>query len=163
MGKTCSVLACLVLAGFATLEPLSVAAQAQGFKPQPISGTISFGPPTPGTCSFQVDIFFQGKAGQINLPGGRIILTSTALRATLTNHSNPSSSVTLNTTGAFHQSFPSNGDVVTVVTGRNILVDPIAGFVLAIGTFSFVFDANGNLVQPLIWTGQLVDICKLLS
>ena len=39
--------ACLVLAGFATLGPLSVAAQAQGFKPQPISGTISFGPPTP--------------------------------------------------------------------------------------------------------------------
>ena len=74
MGKTCSVLACLVLAGFDTLGPLSVAAQAQGFKPQPISGTISFGPPTPGTCSFQVDIFFQGKAGQINLPGGRIPL-----------------------------------------------------------------------------------------
>jgi hypothetical protein len=90
---------------------LSVAAQAQGFKPQSISGTISFGPPTPGTCSFQVDIFFQGKAGQINLPGGRIILTSPALRATLTSHSNPSSSVTLNTTGAFHQSFPSNGDI----------------------------------------------------
>ena len=70
--------------------------------------------------------------------------------------------MTLSVTGAFHQS-TQDGNVVTVVTGRNLLGDPEAGMVLAIGTFSFVFDANGNLVQPLSGTGRLIDVCPLIS
>ena len=56
-----------------------------------------------------------------------------------------------------------NGDVVTVATSRSILGDPVAGLVLAIGRFSFVFDASGTLVQPLQGTGRLVDIRELLT
>jgi hypothetical protein len=52
---------------------------------------------------------------------------------------------------------------VTVVTGRNVLFDPEAGFVLAIGTFSFAFDPAGNLVQPLSGRGRTIDICKLIQ
>jgi hypothetical protein len=69
----------------------------------------------------------------------------------------------LNITGTFHQSTDSNGDKVTVVTGRSLLGDPDAGFVLAIGSFSFKFDAAGNLVQPLAGTGQLIKVCPLIS
>jgi hypothetical protein len=52
---------------------------------------------------------------------------------------------------------------VTVVTGRNLLGDPEAGFVLAIGNFSFVFDAGGNLIQPLAGKGTLTNICELID
>jgi hypothetical protein len=53
--------------------------------------------------------------------------------------------------------------VVTVVTGRNLLLDPVQGFVLGIGHFSFIFDASENLVQPLKGQGQLIDLCALLE
>ncbi len=82
---------------------------------------------------------------------------------TLTNLDNPENQETLNITGAFHQTTLENGDVVTVATGRNLLGDPEAGFVLAIGDFSFVFDKEGNLIQPLSGEGQLIDICALLK
>jgi hypothetical protein len=35
--------------------------------------------------------------------------------------------------------------------------------VLAIGNFSFVFDAGGNLIQPLEGKGQLIDACALIE
>jgi len=81
----------------------------------------------------------------------------------LTNLSDPVKSVTLNITGTFHQSTDTNHDTVTIVTGRNLLGDPDAGFVLAIGSFSYKFDAAGNLVQPLMGTGQLIKVCPLIS
>jgi hypothetical protein len=65
--------------------------------------------------------------------------------------------------GAFHVDRLENGDLETVVTGRNILGNPVAGLVLAMGRFSFVFDAGGNLIQPLQGTGRLLDICELLT
>jgi hypothetical protein len=71
--------------------------------------------------------------------------------------------VTLNVTGAFHQTTTRDGSVVTVTTGRSLLFDPQAGFVLAIGHFSFVFDADQNLIQPLEGQGQLVDACALIA
>jgi hypothetical protein len=96
------------------------------------------------------------------LPGGRFIFTSPGLTATLTNLENEKQ-MRLNITGAFHQTTLENGDVVTVATGRNFLGDPEAGFVLAKGRFSFVFDAEGNLVQPLAGKGKLTDVCALLD
>ena len=115
-----------------------------------------------GECAFPVLLQENGKAGTITLPGGRFIFTSPGLDATLTN-TDQAKSVTLNITGTFHQSTASNGDTVTVVTGRNLLGDPDAGFVLAIGSFSFTFDKNGNLVHPLSGTGQLIKVCPLIS
>jgi hypothetical protein len=53
--------------------------------------------------------------------------------------------VKLNITGTFHQTTEGDGRIVTVITGRSLLGDPEAGFVLAIGNFSFIFDADGNL------------------
>jgi hypothetical protein len=116
-----------------------------------------------GECAFPVQFQQDGKAKTIGLPGGRFIATSPGLHATLTNLNSPAKSVTLNITGVFHQSTDANGDTLTVVTGRNLLGDPDAGFVLAIGSYSFKFDAAGNLVQPLAGTGQLIKICPLIS
>lgn len=116
-----------------------------------------------GECAFPFRLQLKGKSGTITLPGGRSILTSPGLHATLTNLNNPANSVDLNISGSSHQSINANHDTVTVVTGRNLMGDPDAGFVLTIGSFSFVFDAAGNLVQPLAGTGQLIKICPLIQ
>lgn len=162
MRKLRAVAAFLVagaIAGFPA--QISLAAQST---PVPISGSVVWPANfvASGECSFDIEISFKGKAGQLSLPGGRTLLTSPGLKSTVTNLSNPTKSVTLNVTGAMHQTL-QNGNIVTIATGRNLLGDPLAGIVLAIGTYSYIFDASGKLVQPLLGTGQLVSICKLIS
>lgn len=140
--------------------PLTV--HGKGSPPTPVSGnlTLPANSVATGECAFDVEVSFAGKAGVIKYPGGSIF-TSPGLDATVTNLSDPSKSVTLNVTGAFHESM-QNGNRVTVVTGRNLLFDPVAGIVLALGTFSFVFKGE-ELVQPLMGQGQLISVCKLIS
>lgn len=117
----------------------------------------------PASCAFPVQVLATGKSKTIKLPGNRFIFTSPGLKATLTNLADPSKQVTLNITGAFHQRTEPDGSVVTVVTGRNFLTDPFAGVVLAVGHFSYVFDADGNLIQPLAGQGQLTNVCALID
>jgi hypothetical protein len=35
--------------------------------------------------------------------------------------------------------------------------------VVAVGNFSFTFDAEGNLSEPLSGEGQLIDVCEALA
>jgi hypothetical protein len=115
-----------------------------------------------GKCDDPISLVYSGKAKTLQLPGERFIFTSPDLTATLTNvESGEQETVVI--TGAFHQTTLENGDVVTEATGRNLLGDPKAGFVIAVGNFSYVFDAEGNLVQPLEGEGQLIDVCELLG
>lgn len=150
----------IVLLALACGAALSVSALAQG---QPSDVDESF--TIEGICAFPVLVELRGKSNTIELPGGRIIFTSPRLTATLTNLDHPANHETLGITGAFHQTVLPNGDVELVLTGRNLLIglDPEAGFVISIGRFSFVVDADGNIVQPLSGRGQLVDICALLE
>jgi len=85
------------------------------------------------------------------------------LSVTLTNLDHPENQVTLSITGSFHNTTLDNGNVQTVFTGRNLIFDPEAGFVLAIGNFTSVFDAKGAVVEPLSGKGQLIDVCGLLA
>jgi hypothetical protein len=141
-----------------------VSAQGQGGKPQNVDeepidldqGAVF------GNCDFPVRLEYSGKAKTLQLPGERFIFTSPELTATLTNL-DTGEQETVVITGAFHRTTLENGDVVTEATGRNLLGDPEAGFVIAIGNFSYVFDAEGNLIQPLAGEGQLIDVCTLLS
>ncbi len=141
----------------------------------PIAGAARQEPPFPveqnfvlepgavfGNCDFPIQFELSGKGQTLALPGDRFIFTSPGLTATLTNLDNGNQE-TFNITGAFHQSTLENGDVVTVSTGRSILGDPEAGFVVAIGNFSYVFDKKGKLVQPLSGEGQLIDVCEALE
>ncbi len=112
-------------------------------------------------CGFPVQVTAVGKSKLIELPGGRTIATSPGLGATVTNLAN-GRATTLSITGAWHTTTLANGVAQTVVTGRNLLTDPIAGFVLVRGRFTFAFDGAGNLVQPLAGTGQVTDVCAML-
>jgi hypothetical protein len=84
--------------------------------------------------------------------------TSPGLHATVTNLAN-SRLVTLNITGASHVTTGPDGSSVCVFTGRNLNLDPVADFVLAIGRAAF--DAAANLTQALNGKSQLIDICAL--
>ena len=114
-------------------------------------------------CGFPVRVVLSGKGKTIELGGGRTILTAPGLTATLTNVDNGNQE-TLGITGAFHQKVLENGDAVVVFTGRNALFEPtVPGLRLAIGRFSVVLDAGGNVVEPLQGSGRLVDVCALLA
>jgi hypothetical protein len=115
-----------------------------------------------GECAFDVQGTFSGKSKTITLPGDRVIITSPGLEVTLTNLSDQSKSVTLNVTGAFHQSTTQQGAQLTVTTGRSLVGDPTVGFVLVIGNFSYAFKGD-LLVQPIVGQGQLIHVCTLIS
>jgi hypothetical protein len=155
--------ACLILAALGPpATELSRASQGRGSPPVPVSGSFIVPAGFVPGCDFDVEVSFSGLAGEIDLPGNRFIFTAPQLTATLTNL-DTGRSVIVSITGAFHQSTDQNGNVTTVATGRNLLGDPEAGFVIAIGDFSFVFDSNGNLIQPLTGQGQLIDVCGLIN
>ena len=156
------VAAVSVLVALLATMPMALA-QGQGGAPQDVDQTTDLPAGAVfGRCDFPVRLEMSGKGKEIDLPGDRFIFTSPGLTATLTNLENGNQE-TFGITGAFHQTTLENGDVVTVATGRNLLGDPEAGFVLAIGRFSYVFDDEDNLVQPLSGEGQLIDVCGLVK
>jgi hypothetical protein len=163
--KRAIVLALSVILALTMAAP-TVLAQGNGGAPEDVSGTI---PPKdvakffPGHCSFPIQLELSGKGKVITLPDGRRILTSPGLHVTATNLDN-GEQATFSITGAFHETTnPENDEVTTKVTGRNLLFDPEAGIVLLSGNFSFVFDAEGNLIQAFEGNGQVIDVCELLS
>lgn len=157
----CSLVACSDSpspVGPASVMPRALA--AEGRRPDDVDATFIWDDAS-AICGFPVEVHASGKSKPIALPGGRVTLLSPALVATVTNLTN-GATTTLSITGAFHVTTQANGSAIYVVTGRNLLTDPIAGFVLAVGRFSFTFDAQGRLVEPLSGLGQLTDVCALL-
>jgi hypothetical protein len=165
------MIALIALLALALAAPLAFA-QSQGGKPEPQDDTsfvlTGSEDPTGAQCTFDVLVEPSSNIKVIDVPERtgeeeRTISIFPASSYTLTNVDEPENTVTLNTTGAQHQTTLANGDVVTVVTGLNLLGDPGAGFVLAKGNFSFVFDENDVLIQELAGEGELIDVCELLS
>jgi hypothetical protein len=157
------VLALSVILALIVAAPMVLAQGGQGGAPTPIEETFDI--PAGGVfgrCDFPIRFEASGKGKELELPGGRFISTFPGLTLTLTNLNNGHRE-TFNVTGSIHQTTLANGDVQFVSTGRSIFGDPEAGFVLGIGNFSYVFDKNGNLVQPLSGEGQMSDICKALA
>jgi hypothetical protein len=116
---------------------------------------------------FPLEIVVSGKSKDIELPNDRVISVFPGEEATLTNLDDPSHSLTLTITGSFHETTLEDGSKLTEFNGRNLLADPFIddgepGFVLAIGHFSIIVDAAGNLVQPLQGQGQVVNVIDLL-
>jgi hypothetical protein len=144
-------------------EPVPVAQARTMVAAQGPPTDVDETPFTVDFCGFPIQVVLSGKAKTIDLPNGSTIMTAPGLTVTLTNPANGSQE-TLNITGALHQRTLENGDVEIVSTGRSALFAPaVPGLVLVIGKFSYIVDAVGNLVQPLQGTGQLIDLCELLS
>jgi hypothetical protein len=152
------------LVALVVAAPVASAQSGNGAAPGDASGTIVVNPGDyPGSCEFPFSLDLNGKGKTIELPDGGFIFTSPGLDVTVTNLDEPENQATFNITGSVHQSTLENGDVETVMTGRNFAIDPEAGTTVVIGRFTFVFDAEGNLVQPQTGNGQRIDVCELLS
>jgi hypothetical protein len=143
---------------------LSASAAPQPVNPIPLEFPAGF------FCPFGVRLEFTGKTKTIPLPGNRFITTSPGQNVRVTN-ADTGEQVTLNITGSNHTTIEPNGDVVAVVTGRNLVGDPKdppgsedpSFLVLTKGRFSYTFDGDGNLKEELNGTGSVTDICILLS
>ncbi|MEJ8827460.1 hypothetical protein WKW80_36720 [Variovorax humicola] len=164
MKNLCFLKLSVGVAVFAALQTphLVVAQQAP---PGPIDQTFVINPgDAPYACNFPLQGHIQGKTGTLTLPGPRFITLTTSpnQNVTLTNL-NTKETVTLNITGTtkFHEDQSFNK--VYVVNGRNLLGDPVAGLVLGIGNFNFIFDQGGNLITPLNGTGRLLPVCPMLE
>jgi hypothetical protein len=147
------------------VEPASgVAPRVSAAGGRPIDATFSFEVDAGVYCDFAFRIEASEKEKAIALPGGRTLLLFPGAVYTVTNLDNGNQE-TFRIPGSFHVTNLENDDVETVFTGRNIIgLTPDPRFlVLAIGTFSYVFDPQGNLVQPLEGDGQLIDVCELLG
>ena len=165
--KRAIVLALSVILALTMAAPTVLARSDNGTAPTDASQTVIVEPGAEGgSCDFPLRLDLSGKGKTITLPdGSRIIETSPGLFVTVTNTVN-GEQATFNISGTFHKTTAENGDVTTKVTGRNLLSDPDAGIVLLSGNFSFVFDAQGNLLQSFEDTdghGQVIDVCELLS
>jgi hypothetical protein len=165
--KRAIVVAISVILVLTMAVPTVLARSDNGKAPEPVSADFIVMPGDPGgSCDFPIRLQVSGKGKTITLPNGSRIITSPGLFVTVTNLATPENQTTLNITGTFHESTAANGDVTTRITGRNLPFDPEAGVNLTIGNFSFVFDAEGNLLQSFEQTdgkGQVIDVCALLA
>ena len=163
MKRATVVLALSVILALTMAAPTVLARSDNGTAPTDASQTFTVEPGAQGgSCDFPIQLDLSGKAKTIELPNGAFIMTSPGLDVTVTNEIT-GEQARFSITGTFFETTAENGDVTTVITGRNLLFDPDAGIVLLSGNFSFVFDAEGNLLQSFEGEGQVIDVCELLS
>jgi hypothetical protein len=167
--KRAIVLAISVILALVLAAPTVLAQSDNGVAPgpSPSSGTFIVEPGAEGgSCAFQLQLEASGKEKRITQPDGSLIITSPGLDVTATNLQN-GEQARFSITGTFFETTAENGDVTTVITGRNLLFDPDAGIVLLSGKFSFVFAADGTLIKafddPPAGNGQVIDVCALLA
>src|SRR5829696_6569852 len=117
----------------------------------------------PGACDFPMQLEISGKTKTIEKANGDRISIYPNWTVTVTN-TDTDEEATFNVTGANHLSILENGNVQTVMTGRNFALDPVAGTFVSMGHFTFVNDpTNTTNVVPVSGTGRTINICALLS
>lgn len=164
------VLACTLAACGDVREPVSPAAipgpsfARGGNAPTPYASPLELLQEGTDICGFPVYQAFDGKTKTIELPGGRSITIWPQLRGTFVN-GNTGTSISFSSTGTGHTNPLPDGGFELVIVGHNPLgldVDGHPVFSIASGRFTIVFDAAGNVVQPLAGVGSIVDACELL-
>jgi hypothetical protein len=165
--KRAIVVAISVILALTMAAPTVLARSVNGTAPKPVSADFTVDAfAEGGSCAFPLHLDLSGKGKLITQPDGSRIITSPGLDVTATNTLN-GEQARFSITGTFFETTAENGDVTTVITGRNLLFDPDAGIVLLSGKFSFVFDAEGNLIKsfedPPAGNGQVINVCALLA
>ena len=154
-----------ILSALVVAAPMVSAQSDNGAAPQEY--TVTYGPEVlaqfPGHCSFPMQLEVSGKTKTIEQGNGGIIITSPGAFATVTNLANGEQAM-FNITGSAHKSTLDNGNVKTVMTGRNFALDPVVGTFVSIGRFTFINDPTDTTnVVPVSGEGQMIDVCALLS
>jgi hypothetical protein len=106
-----------------------------------------------------------GKYKTIDVPGGRQIVTSPGVKATLTG---PGGTVSYVLTGVSrYQTLPDGGQEVKA-TGRNLVYVPKTkqhpqGQFLTIGNVNWALNADGSERRLFSGSGRVIDVCALLA
>jgi hypothetical protein len=132
---------------------------AQQSPPSAVAVTIFFREGVPGEfriCpSFDVRIDVQGKQGILALPDGTTIVTSPALKATVTNLAT-GEQVDLNITGTTQ----------LLATGEQVFVGPnlvLRSPMFGDNTTALVYVTGRYTFPPFSGVGTLTDVCALLA
>jgi hypothetical protein len=154
-----------ILAALVVAAPMVAAQSDNGAAPQEYS--VTYGPEViaqfPGHCSFPMQLDVSGKTKTIHQGNGGMIITSPGASATVTNLAN-GEQATFNVTGSSHKSILENGNVKTVMTGRNLALDPVAGTFVSMGRFTYVNNPTDTQnIIPVSGKGRMIDVCALLS
>jgi hypothetical protein len=154
-----------ILSALVVAAPMVAAQSDNGAAPQEYS--VTYGPEViaqyPGHCSFPMQLEVSGKTKTVEQGNGGVIFTSPGAFATVTNTAN-GEQATFNVTGSAHKSTLENGNVKTVMTGRNLALDPVAGTFVSMGTFTFINDPTDTTnIVPVSGEGRMIDVCALLS
>lgn len=154
-----------ILSALVVAAPMVLAQSENGAAPQEYS--VTYGPEVidqfPGHCSFPMQLDVSGKTKTIYQGNGGMIITSPGAFATVTNLAN-GERATFNITGSVHKSTLANGNVKTVMTGRNFALDPVAGTFVSMGRFTFVNNPTDTQnIIPVSGKGRMIDVCALLS
>ena len=155
-----TLMVCVLAGVFALAVALMAARDASAAPPEPVDDTFTI---EEGVCDFPVLAEVSGKTKIIELPGEAFIATSPGVRITLTNQDQPTHQLTYVITGALHATELGSGDLLLVVTGRNLLFDPSFGMLLTIGRFTQVFDEQTETLTPPKGKGRVIDVCDRLA
>jgi hypothetical protein len=145
--------------------PIASAQSSNGTAPEEFSATYSPEDVAtlPGACDFPMQVEISGKSKTIEQGNGDTISIYPNWTVTVTN-TDTDEEATFNVTGANHLSILENGNVQTVMTGRNFALDPVAGTFVSMGHFTFVNTPdNMTNVVPVSGTGRMIDVCALLA
>jgi hypothetical protein len=132
-------------------------------------GGAAAGPPEPfhfeltadDICSFPVEVVYDGRANELQLPGDRLLVTAPGQHLVATNLDN-GRSVRLTINGTFTITDLPDGGVSVVGHGPSGFFDPALGFVVLRGSFSFTIDADGTSTSPS-GVGTAVDVCAAIA
>ena len=108
---------------------LGLAGSAAAAQPGAIPEPVDFDVTVDGICDFPIQLQGGGKAGVVELPGGRALLTAPGQTITVTNADAPEHSVTLRVTGTFTETPLAGGATLVTAHGPSGLFDPVLGFV----------------------------------
>jgi hypothetical protein len=143
-------------------------ASATGAPPTPVD-------PAPETkaageaCPFAIVLTDEGKGGFVDLPHNPQfsgIITAPGQRITVTNASDPSKTVTVNTTGAFRLvALPDDGGLEIRAGGHNFLYGvPEVGATALATTGPIVFQVvNGEIAAMDLSGARVRDLCKEIA
>jgi len=145
-------------AALALILPGVAGARQPGAIPTPIEGEFVLD----GICEFPLLLQISGRAGEIELPDGRVLFTAPGQSLTATNLDEPSKSVTLAISGTFTETAHADGSATVVAHGPSGLFDPALGFVVIRGNFSWTVDSEGN-AGPATGIGDVIDVCAAIA
>ena len=120
-------------------------------------------------CGFETSIVVSGKEKVIDKGDGLIYYIGPGQRATVTN-TETGESVTVNIAGSFRDQVQENGDIQSVLRGRNLIFGPgIEGLLLTTGraTATFTLPTQQEPLGTATITsgpqGRLVNLCDQLA